>query len=317
MPDTTLVLGDFQFASFEVPEQIGFGGEQQLVVHELVGGLHVIDAMGERPTAVEWSGIFAGASALDRALALDAMRKAGKPLELTWSELSYQVVIRSVRCTFQRFYRLPYSIVCEVISDQTAPVLGNTDPSNEQLIGDDLSDANDSADGLGDGLLSGGMATLTGAISAIGPLSQAAPSALGALGVPLIAARSRAKTLLSATTGTLSSGSIGGVAPGVPAAQQAASLLTAVAAASEAPRLIQIDRTLGRMEANIASLGSGSMSVTQAGGDLFTVAANEYGDARGWSAIAAANNLTDPKLSGITTLAIPPLPAGADGILNV
>jgi len=44
--DTTVNLGAFQFALFEIPEKIHWGGSQRTAVHELVGGKRVIDAMG-------------------------------------------------------------------------------------------------------------------------------------------------------------------------------------------------------------------------------------------------------------------------------
>jgi hypothetical protein len=58
-PNTTLTLGDFTFARYEIPERIPFGGDQQLNVHKLVGGVRVIDALGADPMPIEWSGFFA------------------------------------------------------------------------------------------------------------------------------------------------------------------------------------------------------------------------------------------------------------------
>ncbi|MGN6536405.1 MAG: hypothetical protein ACTHKQ_11840 [Mesorhizobium sp.] len=45
--------------------------------------------------------------------------------------------------------------------------------------------------------------------------------------------------------------------------------------------------------------------VTVAGGNLFTLAAQYLGDATKWYQIAQANGLTDPMLTGISTLIIP------------
>jgi nucleoid-associated protein YgaU len=47
--------------------------------------------------------------------------------------------------------------------------------------------------------------------------------------------------------------------------------------------------------------------VTVAGGNLFDVANRTLGDATKWDVIAAANFITDPWLSGLTTLVIPNL----------
>lgn len=50
-----------------------------------------------------------------------------------------------------------------------------------------------------------------------------------------------------------------------------------------------------------------------AGTDLFTVAAQELGDATQWYRIAFINGLTDPMIFGLTTLQIPPSDAKASG----
>lgn len=50
-----------------------------------------------------------------------------------------------------------------------------------------------------------------------------------------------------------------------------------------------------------------------AGGNLFALAAKYLNDATQWIRIAQANNLSDPVLSGVTTLVIPPVDARAGG----
>lgn len=317
MPDTTLVLGDFEFARFEIPEQIGFGGEQKLNVHELIGGTRIIDAMGEVPAALEWSGFFVGINALDRALYLDGLRKAGRQHALSWSALRYTVIIRRLECQFQRFYRLPYRITCEVVSDDTTPVADLAAPSPEQLIGDDLGAAGLLADVIGDEALSGLMAGLSTAVSVAGALSVAAPSAIRGILQPLAAVQSRVGVLLGSAGSTIDGApTVGGIIAGGLASSQVAALATQAAAVAAAPALLNLEAVLGRMQTNLGSFYAGQRSITAAAGDLFTLAAREYGDPRGWTAIAEANGLADPVLTGISTLQIPPLPAGADGILN-
>lgn len=53
--------------------------------------------------------------------------------------------------------------------------------------------------------------------------------------------------------------------------------------------------------------------ITIAGGNFFALAAQYLGDATQWIRIAQANNLSDPVLSGINTLVIPPADASAGG----
>lgn len=55
--------------------------------------------------------------------------------------------------------------------------------------------------------------------------------------------------------------------------------------------------------------------VTVAGGDLFRLALARLGDATQWNRIARANGLSDPVLSGLVTLKLPPVdPAKGGGV---
>lgn len=317
MSDLTLQLGKFIFGRFEIPEHIEFGGDQKLIVHELVGGTRQIDAMGEAPNALDWSGFLVGENALSRALYLDGLRKAGQQLTLTWSELAYTVVIRSLRCDFVRSYRIPYHITCEVVSDDTSPISQLVDPSPEQLIADDLSDANGLAGAIGDGALSALMGGLNTAISTVGNLAAAAQSTLNTVLLPLQAVRDRVGVLLVSTNATIANvTTLGGVFPGNQLAAQITNLTGQIGAVTEQPTLIQLDRTLGRMSSNIGSINAGTRSVTVAGGNLYAIAANAYGDPMGWTALAVANRLDDPSLSGITTISVPEYVDKSGGILR-
>ena len=54
-------------------------------------------------------------------------------------------------------------------------------------------------------------------------------------------------------------------------------------------------------------------TLTIAGGNLFQIAAAELGDATQWIRIAQLNGLSDPMLTGVTTLLIPDLNPNAGG----
>jgi len=54
-------------------------------------------------------------------------------------------------------------------------------------------------------------------------------------------------------------------------------------------------------------------TLTTAGGNLFQIAAAQLGDATQWIRIAQLNNLSDPMLTGVTTLLIPAIDANAGG----
>ncbi|KAJ8139369.1 hypothetical protein OY671_007417 [Metschnikowia pulcherrima] len=158
---TTLTLGDFEFARFEIPETIPFGAKQKVVVHQLIGGKRQVDAMGSSPRNPAWSGYFVGENASSRARYLKGLCEAGKPLKLTWSESSYMVSIESVDCDFRSAWRIPYQISLEVITDDTALITEVPAPSIQQQVNDDLSATSASAASIGD-------SSLTSAIGAIG-----------------------------------------------------------------------------------------------------------------------------------------------------
>ena len=54
-------------------------------------------------------------------------------------------------------------------------------------------------------------------------------------------------------------------------------------------------------------------TVTVAGGTLFRVALDWLDDATQWVLVAQLNGLTDPMLSGLTTLRLPPVDPNAGG----
>lgn len=118
-----LILGPVQFSAFELPAGIIFGGAQLLAVHQLPGGLRVIDAMGSSDTDVTWGGIFSGGDAALRARLLDTLRVAGAPLPLIWDGFFYTVLIRSFVAEYQNAHWLPYRISCAVLRDEARAVI--------------------------------------------------------------------------------------------------------------------------------------------------------------------------------------------------
>ena len=54
-------------------------------------------------------------------------------------------------------------------------------------------------------------------------------------------------------------------------------------------------------------------TLTVAGGNLFQLAAQYLGDATQWIRIAQLNGLSDPLLTGLTTLLVPDVDASAGG----
>jgi hypothetical protein len=317
MSDITLILGDFTFQDFEVPEEIGFGGDQKLAIKKMLGGVRDIQALGTDWRPIAWSGQFfptqSGQSALDRALTLEQMKNAAQPLALSWDELYLMVYIRTFEPDY-RFARIPYKIVLEVLQDLTAPVYADADPDADDIINGDLDTSNTLASGIGDSTLTGLMGALSTAAGAVSTFVGAAQSTIASVLQPLNAATQRVSYLIASTDVTLASATApAGVLPGVSVTVNVAAFTAYSTAANLQPQLLQLQGVLGRMATNLGLVNSSVQTVTVGGGNLFDIASKQYGDPTAWTQIAQANNLSDPTLTGITTLVIPPYNNGTSG----
>jgi len=315
--DTILKLGDFEFSGLEIPEKIEFGGAQQLAVHRLIGGKRIIDAMGEDDAPLQWIGLFQGATAHQRARYLDTLRVKGGPLQLTWAEFKYMVVIKEFRAEYQRFYQIPYSITCEVADDQTMEMNWVFDPPIDQAIADDMAAANGYGAAIGDGPLSTLLGTLDSAISAVSSFANAAQSKINSVAGPLGAVMSRVKILTASTGNVLGNvTTFGGLIPGNKISQAAGKLSSAVTAVTQMGALLQLGNVLGRMGNNLGAINKPGNTTTVAGGNMYSLAGAKYGDATAWTTIAKANGTTDPTIAGVQTLTIPINPDSGNGVLN-
>ncbi|MFS2113636.1 hypothetical protein [Herbaspirillum frisingense] len=316
-PDTILQIGDFEISGTEIPERITFGGEQRLVVNKLVGGMRNVQALGSDPAPIVWSGLFFGATARDRARYVNTLKDAGKELDLIWDEFFYRVVIRDFRCDFERFHQLPYQITLEVVEDKSGAVLAIAAPSVDDLVDQDATTITGLSDLIGDSTLSGLVSNLNTAISSVSSIATAATGTINSIVKPLNAVRGRVQVLFSSVNNTVRSvTTLGGILPNNPISTNVGRILSQATAAAQIPILQQMDVTLGRMGKNLGSINSGTKTVTQAGGNLYRLAADEYGDAMGWTALAAANGTTDPVLTGVNTIVVPPLNQNTNGVLN-
>ena len=315
--DTTLVLGAFQFGSLEIPAEIAFGGAQRLSIHELVGGVRVIDAMGRSDSALEWSGLFLGQGAIDRARYLDTIRASGVVQSLTWSAFNYNVVVRDFKANYQKAYQIPYRIVCEVVSDLTEPITASGLPPVDQAITDDATTSGVLAASIGDSTLTTALGTLNTAIGVVSSFAHAAQSTINSVLQPLAAVQTRVLVLIASTANTIGNvTTFGGVVTGTPLSQAAAALTNQVASMTQLSNLYGLRNVLGRMSANLGSINSSQNTVATAGGNLFQIAEQQYGDATAWTGIAKANGLTDPFIQGVKVLTIPPSADQQSGVLS-
>lgn len=312
----TLTLGDFVFSESEIPERIPFGGEQAIVKHDLIGGGRILQAMGAFDTSLEWSGWLCGASAVERAKTLDAMRVKGAPMLLTWGDFRYWVVIESFRPDYEYAYRIPYRIVCLPAINYGAPDAESPDSSLDDSIDSCTAEAEDLTDEVGDSTLSGMMGSLKDAVSSVSSFATAAQAQISAVLQPVAQIQNQVGTLLASTGNTLQNiATVGGILPNNPIAKQVAGLNSQVSLLQQQSSLVQLRNVTGRIGAG-ASLGDSSQSVTMAGGNLFTLAAKTYGDAKAWAGIAQANGITDPTVTGLQTLKLPANPGNTGGVLG-
>jgi hypothetical protein len=333
-PFVTLTLdtpnGSFVFTGAEVPNDISFGGAQLLDKHVMIGGRRRINALGADDAPLQWSGMFLYASAVPRARFLDSVRREGLQCTLSWDQLRYQVVIDQFRATYKYPFRVPYWISFEVIEDQTATVDSVPAVTPAQSMATDMARMGTLSNCLGDSTLNGLVGDLQSAMSsvqsAVQPIANglkavtsfisgvancadqvvnAAESAVSSVVGPLAAVASRVQSMIATAEGVVATG--GGVLPGLPAATNVYKALSSMNAAVQLPELYELRSITARLQTNLplTATPTSLKSITVGGGDLYTIASQQYGDATRWTDIAAANGLTDPVLTGINTLVIP------------
>jgi nucleoid-associated protein YgaU len=150
----------------------------------------------------------------------------------------------------------------------------------------------------------------------VGSVVQAAPSQLLGVLAPVQAAQAQVTNLAAGLNAQIDDGAdFGGVTAGDDP-MAIISAFTATAAAAQAmPNVYAAGSLLGRIATNLGAVGVSGRQTTQAGGDLYSLATQAYGDPSGWTTIAEANGITDPVLTGVNTLRIPPVIDGSDGVL--
>lgn len=109
-----VVLGDLILSGAEVPDELVMGGRQLLVIHRLLGGGRVIDAVGNDPARLVLTGRFLGPLATLRARRVEAMREASRALSFSVADLSARVWIAEFTWSYQAQGTIcPYRLVLE------------------------------------------------------------------------------------------------------------------------------------------------------------------------------------------------------------
>lgn len=131
-----LSLGGIVFESYALPEHVPLGGEHHFVVHKLIGGDRVINAMGRDDSDISWSGRLQRPDAVEVAQSIDQLRISGQAVPLIVDSQMYTVGVHKFEWDYERFYQILYKITCLVISSQGGNIAVE---SLDTLISSDLS----------------------------------------------------------------------------------------------------------------------------------------------------------------------------------
>ncbi len=168
------------------------------------------------------------------------------------------------------------------------------------------------------GLVSTSSTASTG--TAPSSLDGAPSSVVNPIMQTVVAALNQAAALISSVDSLMAGASgVGGVVPGANNAANVSAITAFIGANQAIVALLQVESTLNVMLSNLQEINSSVKIITVSGGNLYQVAALEYGDSLAADLIMEANGLLDPQLSGNVTLIIPPYNAAAvnGGILSV
>ncbi len=226
----SVIIGPLVLNEFEIPSHIRIGGRQRLAIHQLLGGSRVIDALGPDEGDISWSGVFSGSDAAIRYRELEVIRRSGLAVPLIWNGFAYSVIISELDGEYKGPYWIFYKLVCSVVADAAAVLIG----SSVSAAGQALADIS-SAGGLGIDT-----STLTASLGPGGTVSAANASMVNG---DLMSSISQANTnLASATVGLQSSDFTTALA----AAQQTANMSFAIGYLSRAAvNVSQIQNGLG------------------------------------------------------------------------
>jgi archaellum component FlaC len=257
LPQVVLTLGDYTFIRHEIPEKIALGGEQRLVIHEMVGGGRVVDTLGKSYDPISWSGLFLGNNALETAKYLDYLRQQGKPLDLKWSEMDYSVVIRKFNYEFVRLYRIPYSITCEVVSDASKQVEEGFDNDVDQALKDDMGVAVEAANNLSPDLSSTKkqVSALQQTINGVKSFVKTTQATIKNVKDQVQSVQSEITQQIAAVNNTLQDvTTLGGVLPNNSVSRGAGNLMKNVKDTNNQVQLMNLKYTLGRMDKNLTGI---------------------------------------------------------------
>lgn len=299
-----LSIGDVVFSDFEIPERLtSLGGTQQIAEHRFPGGRITQQTFGPFPNHLEWSGLLLGTTAFQRMRQLDRLRIAGQSVMFAFGETTMQGMVSEFNPVPHHQWLVPYTLKFQPSRDLTAFQPWDQILSVFSIVNSALNRLNVI---LGILVPSGGGSTLANVQAQLFyfPLPPT-------LAPPLTNFVSLSAAALQAALGLPQD-----ISPGDGAAIVAAASVVQVIAV---PLTQSTDPTvsspaidmLGYVSTVVTAVSSPTLqSVTTiqvTNPNLFTLAAQYYGDATRWQSIASASGIfpPDPMPVGSFTLTIP------------
>lgn len=289
-----LILGAIIFSTEECPEDFPIGALRQMIVERtLPGGTRIINKFGPSPDPVAWGGKFWAANVQTRVSQLQLYCASGQTVLLAWGVEKYNVIVTHFVPHYHHGWYTGYEIEVTVVSDANgAFTIASGVSIDQQVQGLQTMMFNQNnivfqLDPSGAAVFQPNVLQVQQAIQDAGPLATASPTAIQNINTQLNAALG----LINTYAGQLQELAPGKV-PQLAATLQLASAITAIG--------------------DTANRGQQPNSQIVQGGDLFGIAAQNYGDPTLAFQLASVNGLLSPWLTSArqTTITLPPLTSG-------
>jgi hypothetical protein len=280
-----LSIGAVTFNSSEAPVSLPIGGEQMTTSQTLAGGTRVVQTFGVSADEITWTGRLFGAYVQARVAQMRLYMSSGNPVPLSWVKAQlkeqYTVIVRKFKPTFFAQYA-EYEITLVVVKATNGAYAAATPASIDTQINALQSQA----------------VTLTNTLLAANAAQASAiAQSMTAVNASITAATPVSQNPLSGPS----------IQQSIQSAQSAILSYQALIPNSSSlfTTSLQLSGVLTAISRNVAA-GYAPQSVTQQGGNAFTVAAQHYGD----PSVAYT-------LASIAGLPSPFLPSGAFSVLNL
>jgi xanthosine utilization system XapX-like protein len=282
-----LTIGSVKFNSSECPVNLPIGGEQITVAQTLPGGSRIVQTFGPSPNDIAWTGRLFGAYVPARVAQMRLYMSSGNPVKLSWIKSTYdpktgdpisqvkEQYTVTVRNFVPRFFAqyAEYDLTLCVV----AALNGAYNTASKSTIDSQINALQSTADSITDQMLASSAADATEIASDMSVVKS-----------KITAATPISKNPLSASS----------IQTAITTAQKSiAKYQNALPPGSFlSPLSIQLNGVLTSISRNVAA-GYALTSVTQQGGNVFTIASQQYGDPSTGYALAKIAGLASPFLA--------------------